>query len=121
MSDFSTTTTVKARKQHVCCECGIAIEPGDEYERAFGVWDGHPDTFRTCVDCVRARRTMIEATRRAYAPWVTPYDEYEFYYGGLHEELPNAWQDTGALSVGRELVLARRRSRAAALAGEEQT
>lgn len=42
-----------ARKQHQCCECGDAIEPGQKYERVVGCWDGRWDTFATCEICVR--------------------------------------------------------------------
>lgn len=111
MTDFSTSVIVRARKQHHCSECRIAIEPRDEYERTFGIWDGRPETFRTCMACVRARSTMLRALRKHYPSW--PHEAYEFYHGGLFEELPNAWADTGEISVGRELVLARRRAREA--------
>ncbi len=46
---------VSARKQHKCAECGAPIEIGQKYEYVFGVWEGEPDTFKTCLDCVSAR------------------------------------------------------------------
>lgn len=45
----------KARKQHKCCECDEPILPGEKYEYASGVWEGRPDSFRTCLPCVRIR------------------------------------------------------------------
>ena len=49
-----------ARKQHKCSECGRAIEPGQQYESTFGVWDGRADTFKTCARCV-AMREWVKA------------------------------------------------------------
>jgi hypothetical protein len=45
----------KARKAHECCECGEAIGFGQRYERVKGLWDGHWDTYKTCLTCVRIR------------------------------------------------------------------
>lgn len=44
-----------ARKQHKCCECGGIIEPLDVYQYISGVWDGQPDSFKTCTPCTEAR------------------------------------------------------------------
>ncbi len=45
----------KARKEHVCGECREPIARGTKYEYATGVWDGRPDTFKTCLMCVEIR------------------------------------------------------------------
>ena len=50
-----TVKMVRARKTHICCECYGTINPGDEYEIARGCWDGHWDTFHTCLFCSRIR------------------------------------------------------------------
>ena len=44
--------TVKARKEHECCECGDKISPGETYEDVFGVWAGRRKVFKTCRICV---------------------------------------------------------------------
>lgn len=49
------TTIHTARKQHICEECRIFIEPGQQYEKVFGVWDSYPATYKTCMACVEAR------------------------------------------------------------------
>lgn len=59
-SDFegpacTTTSTPTARKDHECCECGEVIPCGAQYEKVTGVWDGHGDTFKTCLSCVEIR------------------------------------------------------------------
>ncbi len=45
----------RARKQHVCEECGGPIRPGEKYERVSGKWDSYVDTFLTCARCVDLR------------------------------------------------------------------
>lgn len=44
---------LKARKPHKCCECYKVIPPGEQYERAVGVWDGEFVTYCTCGECDR--------------------------------------------------------------------
>lgn len=46
---------VKARKEHVCGECGEMIQPGEKYERAKGLWDGRWEEHKTCIPCTRIR------------------------------------------------------------------
>ena len=45
----------KARKEHVCYECRGTIARGERYEYASGVWDGRPDSFKTCLLCAEIR------------------------------------------------------------------
>lgn len=52
--------TVKARKPHRCCECGRAIEPGEQYQRVVGVWDGTFDKHTTCGQCVSAADLLMK-------------------------------------------------------------
>ena len=47
----------KARGRHICCECGGEISPGDSYHKVFGIWDGDPGVYKTCIPCVRIRDT----------------------------------------------------------------
>ncbi len=44
-----------ARKEHVCGECDGSIPVGARYEHVFGIWDGRPDTYKTCSLCVEIR------------------------------------------------------------------
>jgi hypothetical protein len=41
----------KARKEHRCCECGEAIQPGETYEYVKGCWDGEFSVYKTCMTC----------------------------------------------------------------------
>lgn len=45
----------KARKVHICSECRGRIFAKEQYEYASGVWEGMPDSYKTCLDCVAAR------------------------------------------------------------------
>lgn len=56
-----TTETRRAKKEHTCCECWRLISPGDRYEHASGVWDGRPDSFKTCARCVGLRAAHLDA------------------------------------------------------------
>lgn len=49
------SSTRKARKGHRCCECRETITPGTEYEYVSGIWDGRPESFKTCLSCVEIR------------------------------------------------------------------
>lgn len=46
----------RARKQHRCDECSGLIVVGEQYEYVFGIWDGMPNSCKTCARCVAIRR-----------------------------------------------------------------
>lgn len=50
---------VTARKPHVCTECYETIRPGDQYERADGLWGGEWSHFKTCWFCQRVREDFF--------------------------------------------------------------
>lgn len=50
-----TMSTPKACKEHVCYECREKIPAGSKYQKHTGVWDGRPDTFKTCLPCAELR------------------------------------------------------------------
>jgi len=49
--DCILSKTVKARKQHECCECMGSIKRGEHYHYTSGVWDGTPYSFKQCLNC----------------------------------------------------------------------
>ena len=51
LPEFSDSKIVKARKAHVCCECGQHIDIGTKYERVDGKWDGKMRSYATCLIC----------------------------------------------------------------------
>jgi len=50
-----------ARKQYECCECGNAINSGDEYEYTKGLWDGEWMASKTCRICAAVRRDFCHS------------------------------------------------------------
>jgi hypothetical protein len=51
--------TLKARKTHQCGECGRDILSKEHYERTWGIWDGMHNTYKTCADCLSARKEFF--------------------------------------------------------------
>ena len=45
----------KARKEHTCCECGETIPKGALYRYESGIWEGEPQDYKTCLDCISVR------------------------------------------------------------------
>lgn len=52
----SSTTIRRAAKPRHCGECGEVIAKGDRYEFTSGIWDGRPNSHRTCLSCVEIRK-----------------------------------------------------------------
>lgn len=50
---------VKARKSHICCECGKQIVPKSIYVKYGGIWD-RPETFKLCVRCDKLRDLALK-------------------------------------------------------------
>jgi hypothetical protein len=46
---------IKSRTVHTCGECGKNIQPGEEYELYRAVFDGSPERYKTCLDCLSFR------------------------------------------------------------------
>jgi hypothetical protein len=47
-----------ARKIHACCECDKAINTGDQYRRASGVWDGEFAEYKQCLRCANVMEAL---------------------------------------------------------------
>lgn len=54
------TISRKARKEHKCCECHNVIQKGAIYIYCSGIWEGSPDSFKTCERCDRVRTLAIK-------------------------------------------------------------
>lgn len=61
-SAFSLTQPV-ARKPHRCTSCSRTIEPCEPYEKAWGIWDGEAETFKTCRHCIALRDEALGLAR----------------------------------------------------------
>lgn len=49
-------TLQKARKEHMCEECGGTIIATEAYENVFGIWEGYAYAAKTCQRCVDLRQ-----------------------------------------------------------------
>jgi hypothetical protein len=54
-AEVSIEDIVKARKEHICCECREVIIIGEKYERAKLLYDGSWSVYDTCLPCARIR------------------------------------------------------------------
>ena len=89
-ADFHTSSVQKSRAVRVCEECCGAINPGDEYERVFYVWDGMKETYRTCKTCLEIRNTFMCSWH--YSMVWEDLQEAFVYQDGI------PWSDIGSLS-----------------------
>jgi hypothetical protein len=58
-ADFCTESTLKARKEHKCCECRGVIVKGRTYERAAGKTCGEMWSYATCAACAEIRDAFV--------------------------------------------------------------
>lgn len=81
-------TTPVSRVPRVCCECGWAINPGEKYERVWGVWEGDPGTYITCIPCVGVRDEMV-----------AQLDDYCWCHTSLYEETDEDRNNSAAVQL----------------------
>lgn len=61
MPDVLSRKTVRARKQHSCMLCHkVAVEPGQEYERATLIYDGRIYDWVNCAPCDALVRFVVD-------------------------------------------------------------
>jgi hypothetical protein len=58
--EFSRQEVVKARKSHKCDACRGTIEPGEQYERTSGKFEGYVSTSKMCRRCCYDRYRVVE-------------------------------------------------------------
>ena len=82
---FHTTSMRKARKEHVCGECGRKIARGESYERSAGLFDGKILTDKTCPDCLSLREEF-------FCSWIysTLWNDFECEVRENHEYISYA-------------------------------
>lgn len=84
-NEFYSERTVKARKQHQCCECGRAIAIGEQYEHVSGKTEGDIWTARTCAECAEIREAFVCGS------WV-----FGQLWESIRDELFPMWRTKGA-------------------------
>lgn len=82
------TSTPRARKEHVCTECRRVVQPGELYERIVMLFEGDMVTAKTCMECVEARKWLDEQCGG-------------FIYGQVLDELEEHWTDEPVLRSWR--------------------
>lgn len=88
-------TKPKARTQHVCCECGRHIRPGETYQRVKSLFDGKWWSDATCAHC-KAAGVWLHRVCGGYVQH------------GLAEELREHWDEGYASILMGRLILGMR-------------
>ena len=84
----------KAKKEHNCCECRQKIKPGEKYQYCSGVWDGVPDSYKTCLLCVNLRGNYAnEAEQDVAFEGLKEAISGEFYFNYGINELINDYPE----------------------------
>jgi len=78
----------KAAKDYKCCECRVAIQRGDTYQRTSILQDGMWFDYKTCEDCADLRESLSDVDC--------------LYYGGLSECYTNFLIEVGAVLKVKE-------------------
>lgn len=63
---FYSATTVTARKDHKCGDCGRAILEGERYERIAGAAYGDFWAWKSCAHCAALRRMIRDIDEESY-------------------------------------------------------
>ena len=74
-------TNPKARKKHICCECGSEISPGEKYHKFTGIWDGELNSFKTCSICESIKVEVLAEDVECITfgcLWETVGNEFEY-------------------------------------------
>lgn len=71
----------KARRDHVCIECGNKISRGEEYEFVKGKWGSEWETYATCLDCCQIRNYIVTV----HCPVVDDEPAFGYLYDFIRE------------------------------------
>ena len=84
---FYIEKTVKARKQHTCCECDRTINRGEQYESITGLWDGDIKRYKTCEQCSDLRESLSDVICPGLGNLRDDYSEYLVNEGrGIYDD-----------------------------------
>lgn len=97
------STKPRARKAHLCVQCGRFIARGETYHRQGGIYDGVAFTNRCCEQCIAFVQALFDAgfeSEDGGWPWISNLDASEVAYVGLSREMQlfrDRWQRDGVL------------------------
>ena len=77
----------KSRKEYKCIECGAVIPKGSQYEHIKSLYDGHWDTYRTCLPCMNIARSMGCRLHHGL------YEQFYEMFGWNYLDDPADWED----------------------------
>ena len=97
--EFAETSWPKARKEHVCCECGYIIPKGEKYERYSGKWDGRMGVYTTCERCADLRGSLVEYTCGCW----TFTELFEAYWEHLRDSEVEGYEEVYARALDTHL------------------
>ncbi len=80
-NEFFSARNVVARKNHHCCECGKAIEPGEKYEYAASKNEDGFFTAKTCLLCVQIGAEMFPCSYQPGKLWDKVHQEFCLWDG----------------------------------------
>lgn len=69
---------VRARKPHKCYECNRRIQPGEEYNRVVGKWDGEFGQYTFCSECHEIQTAFSCDNSRLFGCLWEEIEEYLF-------------------------------------------
>ena len=84
-------TIRKARKSHLCNECGRTIARKEPYHFLSGLWDGRFDSYKTCLHCQIGQHWLQRQCRG-------------FLLGMTQEDLQEHFEEYEMLSIGKLVV-----------------
>jgi len=76
-ADFYDERNPRAKKEHICCECGETIKVGETYNKVTGKWDGNICSYKTCMPCANIRRDYYRMMDKLGFDYVTGKSAYE--------------------------------------------
>lgn len=98
-------TMPTARKAHQCGECRREIQPGEQYEKMTGIWEGEMETYKTCAHCVSAR-DWLQQVCNGWVYGSVGEDLYEHFLEGYGIWLARAWLNIKRKWIRRDGSLA---------------
>lgn len=90
-NQFYQETTVRAGKEHECCECLSAIRKGETHYLAKGKSGGFWWSCRTCTICARIRRSVCRGSWFSGELWERISEVYCSEPGDELAMLPDTW------------------------------